>query len=405
MLNEEHKNNGPLKGIRILDLSTMIAAPYGATLLGDFGAEVIKIEIPGKGDTLRGMGPFKEDEPLRWPTLARNKKSLTLDLHHEEGQAILKKLVAKSDVVIENFRPGTLESWNVGYDELKKVNDDLIMIRVTGYGQTGPYSHKAGFGTPATAFSGFTYLQGYTDRPPISPSFSLVDYITGVYVAFATSTALYHRDAVKNGEGQFVDIGLYETVFRMMEFLVTDYDQNGIVKERSPGLSGHSSPAGTFQTKDGHWVVLVTSSDRTFERLAKAMDREDMLNDDRFYTNSVRLQYFDLTNGIVADWVKTKNRDELQKHLDDCGVPISPINSIEDIFEDEHFKARENIVEIEHPRLGKMKMPGIVPKFSKTPGSIRSIGPDLGADNDTILKDLAGLSDEDIRLLEEKSII
>jgi len=404
-MTKQTENNGPLAGIRILDLSTMIAAPYGATLLGDFGAEVIKIEIPGKGDTLRGMGPFKGDEPLRWPTLSRNKKSLTLDLHHEEGQAILKKLVAKSDVVIENFRPGTLESWNVGYEDLKKVNDDLIMIRVTGYGQTGPYSHKAGFGTPATAFSGFTYLHGHTDRPPISPSFSLVDYITGVYVAFATSTALYHRDAGKDGQGQFVDIGLYESVFRMMEFLVADYDQNGIIKERSPGLSGHSSPAGTFQTKDGHWVVLVTSSDRTFERLAEAMDRMDMLRDERFHSNAVRLQHFDLTNGIVADWVKTKKRDELQKYLDEFGVPISPINSIEDIFEDEHFKARENIVEIQHPRLGKIKMPGVVPKFSKTPGSIRNIGPDLGADNDDILKSLVDLTDEDIQLLKEKNII
>lgn len=404
-MSNQTENKGPLNGIRILDLSTMIAAPYGATLLGDFGADVIKIEMPGKGDTLRGMGPFKGDEPLRWPTMARNKKSLTLDLHDEEGQKILKKLVAKSDVVIENFRPGTLEKWNVGYEDLKKVNDNLIMIRVTGYGQTGPYSHKAGFGTPATAFSGFTYLQGFTDRPPISPSFSLVDYITGIHVAFATTTALYHRDATEEGVGQYVDMGLYETVFRMMEFLVTDYDQNGIIKERSPGLSGHSSPAGTFQTKDGHWVVLVTSSDRTFDRLAEAMDRKDMLTDERFYTNAVRLQHFGLTNGIVADWVKTKNRDELQKYLDDFGVPISPINNIEDIFNDEQFKARENIVEVEHPRLGKMKMPGIVPKFSETPGSIRNIGPDLGANNEEILKDVIGLTDEEIEELKINNII
>lgn len=292
----------------------------------------------------------------------------------------------------------------MGYEDLKKVNEDLIMIRVTGYGQTGPYSPKAGFGTPATAFSGYTYLQGYTDRPPISPSFSLLDYITGVYVAFATSTALYYRDAAE-GTGQYADIGLYESVFRMMEFLVIDYDQNGVIKERSPGLSGHSSPAGTFQTKDGHWIVLVTSSDRTFERLAQAMDREDMLSDDRFYTNAVRLQHFDLTNGIVADWVKSKDRDELQKLLDEYGVPISSINSIEDIFEDEHYKARENIVEIEHPRLGKVKMPGIVPKFSETPGSIRNVGPDLGADTNAILKDLAGLTDQEIQSLKENSIV
>lgn len=404
-MSHEQKNRGPLAGVRILDLSTMIAAPYGAALLGDFGAEVIKIEMPGTGDSLRSMGPFKGDEPLRWPTLARNKKSLTLDLRTEPGKEILKKLVAQSDVVIENFRTGTLERWGIGYEDLKKVNKDLIMIRVTGYGQTGPYKHKAGFGTPATAFSGFTYLHGYKDRPPISPAFSLLDYITGVYVAFSTATALYYRDVNEDGKGQYVDLALYESVFRMMEFLVTDYDQNGVIKERTPGLSGHSSPAGTFQTKDGHWVVLVTSSDRTFERLAIAMGREDMLTDERFYTNAVRLENFDLTNGIVADWVKTKNRDELLEYLDEHGVPVSPIYSIKDIFENEQYKARENIVEVEHPRLGKMKMPGIVPKFSETPGSIRNIGPDVGENNEEILKDLVGLSDEEIEKLEKDNII
>lgn len=397
-------NFGPLTGVRILDLSTMIAAPFGATLLGDFGAEVIKIEMPNRGDSLRSMGPFKDVEPLRWPALARNKQSLTLDLHGAEGQEILKKLVSKSDVVIENFRPGTLEKWGIGYEVLKEANPDLILIRVSGYGQTGPYAEKAGFGTPATAFSGFTYLHGYTDRPPISPSFSLVDYITGVYVAFATASALYYRDA-KDGVGQMVDMGLYESVFRMMEFLVADYDQNGIVKERSPGLSGHSSPAGTFQTKDQHWIVLVTSSDRTFERLAAAMGREDMLKDDRFYTNKVRLENFDLTNSIVDDFVKSMNRDDLQTLLDSYGVPISPINSIKDIFEDPQFKSRENIVEIEHPRLGSIKMPGVIPKFSETPGAIRNVGPDLGENTDHILKELVGLTDAEIIALKNRNIV
>lgn len=399
-----HQNNGPLTGIRILDLSTMIAAPYGATLLGDFGAEVIKVEMPGRGDSLRDMGPFKEDEPLRWPGLARNKKSVTLDLRKEEGKEVLKKLVAKSDVVIENFRTGTMEKWGIGYGELKKVNKDLIMMRVTGYGQTGPNRHKAGFGTPATAYSGFTYLHGYEDRPPISPSFSLLDYITGVYVAFGVAAALYYRDT-EEGKGQMIDIGLYESVFRMMEFLVTDYDQNGNIKERSPGLSGHSAPAGTFQTKDGHWMVLVTSSDSTFNRLAKAMSREDMLEDDRFYTNSVRLKHFELINGIVADWMKQFTRDEIQKLLDEHGVPISPINSIKDIFEDEHYHARENIIEVDHPRLGKVKMPGIVPKFSETPGGIQRPAPDLGEHNEEVLRDLLDYSEEEIKQLEDKQVL
>lgn len=398
-------SKGPLEGIRILDVSTVIAAPFGATLLGDFGADVIKIEMPERGDSLRNIGPFKGKEPLRWPALARNKKSLTLDLRKEEGKKILKELVRKSDVLIENFRPGTLEKWGLGYEVLKKENPNLIMTRVTGYGQTGPNASKAGFGTPATAYSGFTYLHGYKDRPPISPSFSLTDYITGIYVAFSTVTALYYRDVNEEGTGQSIDIALYESVFRMLEFLVADYDQNQIIKERTPGLSGHSSPAGTFQTKDGHWVVLVTSSDTTFNRLAKAMNREDMLSDKRYYTNSERLKRFEEVNGIVADWIKKFNRDELQKKLDEYGVPVSPIYSIKDIFEDEHYKSRENIVEVEHPRLGKFKMPGIVPKFSKTPGSIRNVGPDLGEHSEEILRKMLNYDKDKINELKENKVI
>jgi formyl-CoA transferase len=400
-----NKTRGPLEGIRILDLSTVVAAPYGAALLGDFGAEVIKIEMPEVGDPLRNLGPYYKGEGLRWPGMSRNKKSITLDLRQEEGKEILRKLVSKSDMVIENFRTGTLEKWGIGYEDLKQYNSDLVMIRVTGYGQTGPYSHKAGFGTPATAFSGFTYLHGYPDRPPISPSFSLTDYVTGIYVAFAAVTALYHRDCQDEGTGQYVDVSLYESMFRMMEFLITDYDQTGNIKARSPGLSGHSAPAGNFLTKDGHWIILVTSSDKTFERLAKVMNREDMLTDERYHTNLVRLTRFDEVNGIVSDWVKTKTKDELQQLLDECGVPMSSIYSIKDIFEDPQYKARENIVEVDHPRLGKVKIPGIVPKFSETPGSIRQIAPDLGEHNEEILKKLLELDERTIASLKEKKMI
>jgi formyl-CoA transferase len=400
-----NKTRGPLEGIRILDLSTVVAAPYGAALLGDFGAEVIKIEMPEVGDPLRNLGPYYNGEGLRWPGMSRNKKSITLDLRQEEGKEILRKLVSKSDMVIENFRTGTLEKWGIGYEDLKQYNPDLVMIRVTGYGQTGPYSHKAGFGTPATAFSGFTYLHGYPDRPPISPSFSLTDYVTGIYVAFAAVTALYHRDCQDEGTGQYVDVSLYESMFRMMEFLITDYDQTGNIKERSPGLSGHSAPAGNFLTKDGHWIILVTSSDKTFERLAKAMDREDMLTDERYHTNSIRLTRFDEVNGIVADWVKTKTKDELQLLLDESGVPMSAIYSIKDIFEDPQYKARENIVEVDHPRLGKVKIPGVVPKFSETPGTIRQIAPELGEHNEEILMKLLELDEGTIASLKEKKVI
>lgn len=396
---------GPLTGVQILDASTMIAAPFGATLLADLGAEVTKIELPNKGDTLRTVGPWKGAEALRWPGLARNKKSLTLDIRSEEGKEIFKKLICQTDILIENFRPGTLEKWGLAYEELKKVNPKLIMVRISGYGQTGPYREKAGFGTPATAFSGHTYIQGYPDRPPVSPSYSLLDYITGIYTAFAAVSALYHRDVHGEKEGQVAEMGLYESIFRMLEFLVAEYDQNGKVRERSPGLAGHSSPAGTYETKDGKYVVLVCSTDSTFSRLADAMGRLDMLEDERYYTNSARLKHDAEVQAIVSTWIHQFTLKELQKKLDLFGVPVSPILSIEDIFNDPHYKARENIVEVEHPRLGKVKVPGVVPKFSKTPGQIRHRAPELGEHNEDILIGKLGLTKERLQTLKEKGVI
>lgn len=399
------KNAGPLTGVKVLDISTMIAAPFGATLLGDFGAEVIKIELPGKGDTLRTVGPWKGDEPLRWPGLARNKKSITLDIRTEKGKEIFKSLIKGSDVLIENFRPGTLEKWGLGYEELKQMNPNLIMSRVSGYGQTGPYREKAGFGTPGTAFSGHTGISGYPDRPPVSPSYSLLDYITGIHIGLATVSALYSRDVSEDGEGQEVEMGLYESIFRMLEFLVAEYDQNQKIRERSPGLSGHSSPAGTYQTKDGKFMVLVCSTDSTFDRLADAMDRKDMLEDDRYYTNAVRLKHDDDVQGIVSAWIKKFTQAEISEKLDSYGVPVSPILTIEDIFNDPQYKARENIVEVEHPRLGRIKVPGVVPKFSKTPGSIRMRAPELGEHSEDILTNELGFSAEEVAALKEEGVI
>lgn len=397
-------NNGPLTGIKIVDISTMIAAPFGATLLADLGAEVVKVELPKKGDTLRTVGPWKDGEALRWPGLARNKKSITLNIHSEKGKEIFLKLIKDIDILIENFRPGTLEKWGLSYDVMKEVNPNLIMVRISGYGQTGPYAKKAGFGTPCTAYSGHTYLQGYPDRPPVSPSYSLLDYIAGVYTAFAAVSALYHRDATPNGTGQVVEMGLYESIFRMLEFLIAEYDQNEKIRERSPGLAGHSSPAGTYETKDGKYVVLVCSTDSTFNRLAEAMGRLDMLKNERFYTNAVRLQNDEEVQAIVKGYIKTLTLLELQAILDKHGVPISPILSIADIFNDPHYKARQNIVEVEHPRLGKVKVPGVVPNFSKTPGSIRHRAPELGEHNEEIYLSL-GLSEEEIEQLKQEEVI
>lgn len=399
------KNFGPLTGVQILDISTMIAAPFGATLLADLGAEVTKVELPNKGDTLRTVGPWKDGEPLRWPGLARNKKSVTLNIHSEEGAAIFLKLIKDVDILIENFRPGTLEKWGLGYDVLKAVNPNLVMVRVSGYGQTGPYREKAGFGTPGTAFSGHTYIQGYPDRPPVSPSYSLLDYITGIYVAFAAVSALYHRDTHEDAQGQVVEMGLYESIFRMLEFLIAEYDQNGKVRGRSPGLAGHSSPAGTYETKDGKYVVLVCSTDSTFDRLAAAMERTDMLEDERYYTNAVRLENDEEVQDIVRTFIKGFTQKELQKKLDDFGVPVSPILSIEDIFNDSHYAARQNIVEVEHPRLGKIKVPNVVPNFSDTPGAIRHRAPELGEHNEEILGRKLGLSEAEMADLKAKGVI
>src|SRR5690625_4747073 len=399
------ENHGPLKGGKILDISTMVAAPFGATLLADFGAEVVKVELPNKGDTLRTVGPWKNNESLRWTGIARNKKSIIIDIQTGEAKNIIKNLIAQYDILIENFRHGTLEKWDLSYEVLKKVNPNLIMARVSGYGQTGPYKEKAGFGTPSTAFSGHTAIQGYPDRPPVSPSYSLLDYITGIYIALASVTALYYRDHSHDGKGQMIDLGLYESIFRMLEFLIAEYDQNKIIRERTPGLSGHSSPAGTYETKDGNYVVLVCSTDSTFERLAQVMDREDMLQDERYRTNEVRLKHDADVQKIVSQFIKQYNQEDLIKKLDHHGVPVSPVYTIEDIFNDPHYKARENIVEVEHPRLGRVKVPGIVPKFSETPGSIRYRAPELGEHNEDILKRQLGMTKEEINELKEKGII
>ncbi len=393
-----------LEGVRIIDASSVIAAPFGATLLADFGADVIKVEMPDSGDAFRGLGPFHKGEALRWAAMGRNKRCITLDLRVPAGKDVFLKLIAQSDVLIENFRTGTLDKWGLDYQTLKKANPKIIVVRVTGYGQTGPYKHLAGFGTPATAYAGLTYLQGYPDSPPVSPPFSLTDYVCGIYTALSTSMALYYRDA-RNGTGQEVDLSLYEGIFRMFEFLVAEYDKNGVIRERKPFMSGSSSPSGTYQTKDGKWVVLVTSTDRTFVHLAKAMDREDMLEDERFNINAARLKNHNLVDQIVGEWMRRHDYAEVKAILDKAGVPVNLINSIKDIFEDPHYRARESIIEVEHPTLGTIKMPGIVPKMTETPGRVKWAGPALGEHNREVYCGLLGLSEAELNDLKSKGAI
>ncbi|MFZ7101583.1 MAG: CaiB/BaiF CoA transferase family protein [Peptococcaceae bacterium] len=392
------------QGVRVLDATTVIAGPFAAGLLADFGADVIKIEMPKGGDPFRKLGPYYNNESVRWPSMGRNKRCVTLDLRKEEGKNIFLKMVAKSDLLIENFRTGTLERWGLDMETLKKANPDVIVVRITGYGQTGPRKDMAGFGTPATAYSGMTYITGYPDRPPVSPSFSLTDYISGLYAVIGAVSALYHRD-IHKGPGQEVDVSLYEGIFRMMEILVADYHKNGRIKERSPKLSGSSSPGGTYQTKDGKWVVLVCSTDRTYEYLTNAMNRPDLLTDLRFNTMQNRLTNDKEMDIIVRDWIRSFNYLELQEIVDREGVPVSLVYNAEDIFNDPHYQSREDIVEMSHPNMGTIKMPGIFPKFNKTPGEIKWIGPELGAHNQEVYGELLDLDEKELQKLREKQVI
>lgn len=393
-----------LEGVKVLDLSTVIAAPFAAGLLADFGAEVIKIEMPQGGDPFRRLGPYHEGIPMRWANTGRNKKSITLDLHHEEAKEMFLTMVEQADVVIENFRTGTLDKWGIGYEEMKKRNPNIILTHVTGYGQTGPYKDVAGFGTPATAFSGMTFITGYADRPPVSPSFSITDYIAGLYATFSTMMALYHRDAL-NGKGQEIDVSLYESVFRFMEIICAEYDKNGKIKQRSPKLSGSSSPGGTYETADGKWVVLVCSTDRTWEYLTTAMGNEGLREHPHFKTMKDRVKHDQEIDDIVRAWIHSYSYTELKEIADKEGVPVSLVYDAADIFNDPQYAYRENIVEVPYKPLGSIKIPGIVPKFSETPGEIQWAGAELGEHNEEVYKAWLGKTPEELAALKEQGII
>lgn len=391
-----------LEGVRVLDIATVIAAPWAAGLLADFGAEVIKIEMPGRGDAFRGMGPIKDGVSIRWPSMGRNKKSITLDFHYEKGKKLFLELVKKSDVVIENFKTGTLDKWGLGIDKLREANPDIIVTHVTGYGQTGPNKKLAGLGTPLQAFSGMTYLTGYPDRPPVSPPLPLADYVAGLFAAFGTMLALYHRDFLK-GKPQEVDVSLYEGLFRMEESFVAQLDILGINKERTPMSSGASCPIGTFKTKDKQWVILVCSTNPVFEHLCVAMNRPDWLP--KYAKVKERLAEPEPIMDAVTEWIAERTWEEVKTRCDETGVPVCKVMSMKDIFEDPHYKFRENILEVPCEEFGTIKMPGICPVMTETPGEVKWAGPQLGSYNQEIYKDLLGMSNKEIKELKEEKII
>jgi crotonobetainyl-CoA:carnitine CoA-transferase CaiB-like acyl-CoA transferase len=395
----------PLHGLRILDIATFIAAPFCGTLLAEFGAEVIKVEKPGVGDPLRKFGTETEcGDTLVWLSEARNKKSVTLDLRQAEGAKIFKALVEKSDAVLENFRPGTLERWGLGFEDLKKINPGLIMLRISGYGQTGPYKNRPGFARVAHAFGGLANLAGEAGGPPVVPgSTSMADYMSGMFGALGVMIALRSRD--ETGEGQFVDIGLYESVFRVLDEMAPVFALNGLVRERMGADTVNVVPHSHYKTRDDRWVAIACSNDKMFHRLADAMEKPELKAPDVYGLTPRRLAERDKVNAIVSEWTGSLAAEDLLAKCEKFEVPCSLIFDIADIFTDPQFAARENLVRFTSERAGEIVLPGIVPKLSGTPGRINSVGPTLGEHNSDIYGQLAGLDEERLKELREKGIV
>jgi crotonobetainyl-CoA:carnitine CoA-transferase CaiB-like acyl-CoA transferase len=393
-----------LKGIRVLDLGTFIAGPHCATILGEFGAEVIKVEPPKTGDSLRRLGTNTEcGDTLVWLSEARNKKCVTLNLSTERGRDLLRQLAAKCDIVVENFRPGTLEKWGLGYDDLKKLNPGVVLVRISAYGQDGPMRSQPGFARIAHAFSGLTYLAGEPGGVPVVPgSTSLADYMSGMYGAIGALVALKARDTT--GVGQCVDLALYESVFRVLDEIAPAYQKFGYVRERMGADTVNVCPHSHYQTSDGKWIAIACTSDQMFVRLAEAMEQPDLASMERFGPQQLRLAAREEVNKIVANWVASFDCETILARCVDGGVPASLIFSIADIFEDPQYRARGNI-RMTESRVGELAVPEVVPRLSGTPGEIRWLGEGLGAQNTEIFGELLGLGGDDIGALRKQGII
>lgn len=395
----------PLEGIRVLDAATFLAGPFCASIMGEFGAEVIKIEQPGVGDPLRKFGTMtKSGETLVHLSESRNKKSITLDFRKPKGVELLKKLVEKSDVMVENFRTGTLEKWGIGYEELSRINPGLVMLRVTGYGQTGPKAKEPGFARIAHAFSGLSYLAGEPGGPPLMPgSTSLADYLTGTYGAVGVLMALRHRDLT--GEGQFIDIALFEPIFRFLDELAPAYAMNGFVRERMGADTVNVVPHSHYPTADGKHIAIACTSDKMFARLASVMGQPELAAEDRYGPVAARLEGREEVNRIVAAWTSGLPREEALDLLKAGEVPSGPIYNIAEIFEDAQFAARGVLTKVMDERVGEVVVPGVMPRLSKTPGRISHLGPPLAAHNEEIYGGLLGLSAEELEALRKEGVI
>jgi formyl-CoA transferase len=405
-MNEQtHNNPRPLEGVRILEMGQLLAGPFAAVLLGWFGAEVIKIEPPGIGDPLRKWRKVYQGTALWWYILGRNKKCVTLNLKDPRAHEIVKQLVTKIDVALENFKPGTLEKWGLGWEDLKAINPKLIMARVSGYGQTGPYAAKPGYANVAEGFSGMRYVTGFPDRPPARPNLSLGDTLAGLHAALGILMSLYHRDAKATGQGQMVDVAIYEACFNMMESLIPEYDKLGEIRERQGSKLSGIVPTNTYPTKDGKYIIIGGNGDTIFKRLMMAAGREDLANDPRLAHNDGRVEHEAMIDAALEEWTRSHTYDELFAALEKADVPTGPIYNAADIVRDPHYQARGMFEDAEIGGGETVKLPTFVPKLSATPGRTEWIGPPLGAHNREIYGGLLGMSDDELAQLAREGVI
>lgn len=396
---------GPLRGLKVLDAGTMIAGPLCTTHLADFGADVLKIELPGIGDSMRHWAPMKEDRSLWWKVIGRNKRLITLKLSCSKGQSLFKRLVREADVVVENYRPGTFERWGLGYDVLSRINPRLVLVRVSGFGQTGPYAKRGGYGTIAEAFSGIPFFTGFADRPPTLPGFPMADSVAATFSAMAAMFAIYNRDQGGTGRGQEIDVSLYEPLFRLVESQVIGFDQLSIVKERQGNRLSEDSPRNTYQTRDQRWVGISASSQKTFERLVRAMDKPHLAEDARYRDNISRCENADALDAEIAGWFAERDLADIQATFDRADVVAGPVYDIRDIFKDPHYAARHNIVAVPDVDFGEVRMQGVTPRFLATPGEVRHAGSSLGADNHEIFVGELGLDEAEFATLQRQGVI
>jgi len=395
----------PLDNLKVLELGQLIAGPYCGQVLADFGAQVIKIEPPGRGDAMRQWGQTDSDtgEPLWWNVIGRNKQSLTLDLRQPRGQELLRKLAREADVIIENFRPGTMERWGLSYDVLSHDNPGLVMVRVTGFGQDGPYATRAGFASVCEAMGGLRYLSGYPDRPPVRVGISLGDTLAGLHAALGTMMALHQRE--RSGRGQVVDSSIFESVLAMMESLVPEYARAGKIRERSGSFLKGISPSNAYPASDGQNVIIGANQDTVFRRLCETMGQPTLANHPDYATHRARGEHQQALDDLIAAWTHQHEAQQIVNLLADAGVPAGLVYRAPDMLEDPHFQAREAIVEVPDRHGKPLPMQNVFPRLSNTPGTVRHVGPTLGEHTEVILSDWLSLSADDLDVLRDNQVI